>query len=495
MRLRNIIIIIFVVVIIGGIGWFQFIKESAPLKVELAEAKKLDINVLVAASGTVSSPKKISLNFKGSGLIEKINVKEEDKVEKDDILAELDTKDLTVELKQAEINLDNAKISYEKLIKGATKEDINLAGVAVDNAKITLDAAKRKLEETKTNSAQDIISAQTSYDTAKSAGDFSYYIYVDAQTKYEDLVKKYEHPVFHQPNYTESQKTEVDTAKSTANTTHASYLSADSSLKAAEQNLQTVKLKADVAIKQAQDAVDSTEGSYQSALASLKLKEASPRTEDVKNAKNSISLSQAALEVIQNKIDDSSLASPADGTIIFVNGKEGELISVAKDAFITMADFNHVEITANVDEVDIGEAKVNQKVNIALDAYEGLLVKGKVIEIGLNSVVTKGGGTAFPVKVEITSSKNIIPRIGMNADIDIIVETHKNVLAVPIGALTERQGKDVVFVVEGDKAKARKVKVGIYGEDDVEILDGLEDGEKIVAKNMAQLKDGDKIQW
>lgn len=152
---------IVLIVAVLGLG-----KKPQP-KYTTAEVARGEILQTVSATGTVEAAKKLNLNFVNSGRVQEINVKVGDHVEKDAILAKLDIAQLESQLEQARAGLNSATADLNKLLEGATDEDIRLSETAVDNAKTSLDNAKLSLSDTETSSANDILSAEASLNSAK----------------------------------------------------------------------------------------------------------------------------------------------------------------------------------------------------------------------------------------------------------------------------------------------------------------------------------------
>jgi len=100
------------------------------------------------------------------------------------------------------------------------------------------------------------------------------------------------------------------------------------------------------------------------------------------------------------------------------------------------------------------------------------------------------------VKVKVTSAPPEIGgvlRVGMSADTDIIVAIYANVLTIPMNAVTSQDGKDVVFVVEGSRAKRKAIKLGLLSDDTYEVKSGLSAGEKVVVKGLDKVSDGVRV--
>jgi HlyD family secretion protein len=194
-----------------------------------------------------------------------------------------------------------------------------------------------------------------------------------------------------------------------------------------------------------------------------------------------------------------------------------------------------------VDETDFRNLKLGQEAKIKVDALEGLELKGEVTEIGASALV-RGSGSQSATQATLGANTGNQPkdfkvtvtikdppanlRPGLNATADITTAKRDKVLAVPVQAVVvrevnkegkvvdpdtgagggpERQGntvtqvsrekgeeKDGVFIVQGDKAVFKPVKTGIMGETDIEITEGVADGQEIVTgsyRTLRNLKD------
>lgn len=165
MTKKNIIIIAAVLLVVA-IAFLNFSKKPEP-KYTTAEVTRGEILQTVSATGAVEAAKKLDLNFVNSGKVQEIDVKVGDHVEEGAIIAKLDTSQLDSQLVQAKASLSSATADLNKLLKGATGEDIRLSETAVENAKTALDNARQSLLDTEASSQNDILSAEASVNSAK----------------------------------------------------------------------------------------------------------------------------------------------------------------------------------------------------------------------------------------------------------------------------------------------------------------------------------------
>ena len=233
-------------------------------------------------------------------------------------------------------------------------------------------------------------------------------------------------------------------------------------------------------------------------------------------------------------LEKTSIFSPIDGLISLLSVKLGERV-VATGQFagtevMRVADLSHMEARVNVNENDVVNVKVNDEASIAIDAYPGRLFRATVYQIA-NTAVTNAANTQeevtnFEVRMRIQAEGAKL-RPGMSATADIETATMRDVVAVPIQAVTTRdlsqtlspeeadkkkqERKDaqadtsnsveldktkaltskektergklqrVVFVKQGDTVQMRTVDTGIADNSSLEIKSGVQPGEEIVS--------------
>jgi len=250
---------------------------------------------------------------------------------------------------------------------------------------------------------------------------------------------------------------------------------------------------------------------------------------DLENAEANLKLAEAQLEQaeadIKQALDDlakTKLYSPLAGTVTLINKEVGEIAvgsTFQEDVILVVSDLNRMEVISEVDENDVVLVSYDDSTDIEVDALPDTTFLGIVSDIA-HTATTRGRGTQeevtnFEVKIAIIDKVEQL-RPGMSATVDIRTETHRNVLHVPIQAVTVRakreleaanekkKGKkqqeksdssstketagnndkneliEVVFVVKDGVAKIVPVKMGIGNDTDVEIITGLEQGQQVV---------------
>ena len=172
-----------------------------------------------------------------------------------------------------------------------------------------------------------------------------------------------------------------------------------------------------------------------------------------------------------------SLNSPIDGIVVERNATVGASVGTDANLF-KIIDLSRVWIDANVFEKDLQQVKSGQDVQVTVPAFPGTTFSGKVILI--NSVVDPDTRTV-KVRTEVANPDGRL-KPDMFANVQIVTALNRTAISIPQSAVLNDEGKTVVFVAEGNAYKKRQVQAGIQNDDRVEIIDGLNAGDKVVVK-------------
>ncbi|MEO7176567.1 MAG: efflux RND transporter periplasmic adaptor subunit [Saprospiraceae bacterium] len=312
----------------------------------------------------------------------------------------------------------------------------------------------------------------------------------------------------------------VNSAKSQETVSQTQIASAQAGIDQVEANLANQKklhernrqLLADGVISQAD--FDASQASLSALQASLR--SAQSGLESAKRSssgsKYNTSSAKASLKEMQTSLQRTSIYAPAAGIISQLNVEKGErvvgTIQMTGTEMMRIADLSSMEVQVEVSENDILRVKLGDAVEIEAEAYLDRIFKGYVTEIA-NSASNSAGGVAvslnsdqvtnFIVKIRIDpdSYKDLLKpgrsfpfRPGMSASVDIVTMVEKDVLAVPIQAVTTRDEADstnlnksvqeIVFVADHDTAQIIKIKTGVQDNDFIQVKEGLKKGQSIV---------------
>jgi cobalt-zinc-cadmium efflux system membrane fusion protein len=172
-----------------------------------------------------------------------------------------------------------------------------------------------------------------------------------------------------------------------------------------------------------------------------------------------------------------SLTSPIEGIVVERNATIGATVGTDANVF-KIIDISRVWIDANVFEKDLERVRSGQDVKVAVPAYPGASFSGRVI---LVSSVVDPDTRSVKVRTEVPNPDGRL-KPDMFANVEIITDLHRTAISIPQSAVLNDGGKSVVFVADGSGYKKQVVTAGIEGNDRVEIIDGLQAGDKVVVK-------------
>ncbi len=335
-----------------------------------------------------------------------------------------------------------------------------------------------------------------------------------------------------------------DQAQASLNQQKANQMSSQAALSRAEATFQRAKLDYERQKKLYEEKVIS-DSDWELVQQNIVVAE-----NDLKSARQNLQAasfivksSQASLEQATENLRRTTVTAPMSGIVSKLNVEQGETVLGTQQfqgtEIMRIADLNKMEVRVDVNENDIIRVSIGDTAIIDVDSYSYLDKEftGVVTAIAntANDKASADAVTEFEVRIRILNSSyvdlasegNKFPfRPGMTASVDIITQRKDNILTVPLSAVTtrdpnarfsgsrgdsdeenneteepERAGKsetqEVVFVNEGGIAKKRVVKTGISDFDNIEILEGVTEGEEIVTGPFLvvskRLKDGDRI--
>ncbi len=144
----------------------------------------------------------------------------------------------------------------------------------------------------------------------------------------------------------------------------------------------------------------------------------------------------------------------------------------------TVADLQHLAASVDLSEFDVAQVRPGLKAIVSVDALGGRAVTGKVRFVALTGA-DNGGLVTFPVQISIAETKGL--RTGLNVSVRIILAQRKNVVKVPLEAVSsDAKERSIVRVIDGSgKTSVRRVETGLEDNKNVEIISGLRAGERL----------------
>jgi HlyD family secretion protein/macrolide-specific efflux system membrane fusion protein len=221
--------------------------------------------------------------------------------------------------------------------------------------------------------------------------------------------------------------------------------------------------------------------------------EVKAKTVALKTADASLAGLKVALGAAQDRLRYTQIDSPLDGTVIEKGIQPGEVVTPGVQAtfegkaLLTVADLSTLLVKADLNQIDVAKVRLGQKVTLTLDALPGKTYDALVTKVAPASTTPKGKDVdVFPVEATLVKADGDI-KPGMTADVRIHIETRAAVLSLPIEAVVKETGKSFVTRVgkrpDGtQRTDKTEVKVGARNDREIEISDGIKEGEQILIK-------------
>jgi multidrug efflux pump subunit AcrA (membrane-fusion protein) len=202
----------------------------------------------------------------------------------------------------------------------------------------------------------------------------------------------------------------------------------------------------------------------------------------VKTAEAQLQNDQVTLDSQKQQLAYTTVNAPIDGVVSALNIQKGAIVASGTGGFsggttiLTLSDLSHIFVTATVDESDIGVVQVGQQARITVASFPGRTFVGRVTRIATTGVNTSNVVT-FEVKVEVLDEHKDLLRPQMTGNVTIIQALRKDVLTLPVSAITLQDGKAFVTTPTGER---RPVTLGLQGADTVEVVSGLNEGDRVI---------------
>ncbi len=424
---------------VGGYYYYVTFVSAPKLNLtdaDLAAVRRGTLIATVNATGSVEPTQQAALAFQVVGNVAEVSVKPGDQVKAGQALARLETRELELQLAQAEANLSVARTRFNQLAKGPSADDLATA-------------------------QQNLASAQAAYDKLLNLD----------------------------PNELKAMKTDIDKAKALLDQAQAAYdhIGGDSNplagMSPQRLQLQAASLDYQKALALYNNKINPSNAQIQQALAAIQSAKAQiarlkPAQDDLDVAQANVRAAQAARDLAAERINQAKLVAPFDGTVIRADLDTGGFVSAGRPV-ITVADLSHLRVTINIDETDIPRVSVGLPVDLDFDAFPNLTITGSVSEIASSATIMQGV-VNYTVKVNINPIDANV-KLGMTANANIQVAQKDNVLLVPNRAIRAlNNNRRIVSVYDGLQLKEVGLKLGMSNDQETEVLAGLEEGQRVV---------------
>jgi len=500
-------------------------EASLPVAVEVQEARSGTIQEELFLVGNIEAASEVTVFPKVAGKVLKISVDEGSKVSKGDVIARIEDKELRLhvgqaeaaveaaraglnqakslaevrvrsqiaqaqagftsagaalnqvkdlagtralsQLEQAEAGLAALRANLKKIRDGARAEEKRQIEATVQQAKAGLDNAQADLERIENLYGKGAVSKQTLEATQTAT-----------QTRTKVAQAQYE-VASQQLKLVETGAREED------------ILAMESQVKQAEAGLDLAKSAIDK--KSWEKDIEMAQGQYNQAKAGLDatkaLEKAKSWEAEITVSETGLKQAETALELAQEMLNNATITAPISGVVSKRFLDEGGMASPAAPLFTIVA-MDKVKAVVDVTEADVGKVSPNSKAFVSVEAFPEQ-VTGQVTLI---SPTLRVMSRTASVEITIDNSSHKL-KPGMFAKVTLPVKVHENAILVRRSAVIEDKASEdkYLFTVNGDITTKRTVETGLVKSDVIEILSGVEPGEKVVVSGQNYLEGGERV--
>ncbi len=503
--------------------------EAAEVKVEVVRAAAVAQPVRV--TGNLRTDETVVLSTKATGLVKRVTAREGERVRRGQLLVELESGDLRAQRERAVASVGAAEA---KLQQAQTSRDIKNAAARSDyrRAEQALAAARVRLEQSKslagiagTESDTRVASAASLLQSARER----LKVLQEGSRRQEKAAA--EASVARAQAQVARMKSMLDRreqllrdgaiASEVVDNARRDYEVALTDLDAAKQQLSLVQegprteevRVAEEAVRQAEAALKDAEANRarrqvsnqdvetaatqvqqaEAALDAAKAALAQSRwnEDEIRNARAALMQARADVRLQDELIRQTLVYSPVNGVITKLQAHVGESVVQMRNELMTLVSSDTLYFEATAPETNLPQLRAGQPAQVILDAIPGAIFPGVLREI-----IPVAEGTNRSVRLRISLPKTIRTQAVVGGFARAQIQGGaRSALSVPRAAIVSDEGQLAVFVVEGEKAVRRAVRVGDAGGvgDRVQVLEGLRGGERVVVEGAQGLVDGQEV--
>jgi RND family efflux transporter MFP subunit len=222
--------------------------------------------------------------------------------------------------------------------------------------------------------------------------------------------------------------------------------------------------------------IEDAEAAFNSAVAAVEL------------AKAQLGQTQSRLEELKITLSNTNILSPVDGFVGRRNLDQGAFAS-ANTPIISVVDISTVRLVSNLVEKDFKRVRSGVVALIEVDAFPGEQFTGTVSRV---APIFDSATRTASMEIEVPNPGYRL-KPGMFARVKLTVERRPDALTVPRNAVVDSEGRRGVFLVDGQSAKFQPVTTGLQDNERIEILEGVQEGTRVVTTGALALRDGDRI--
>jgi RND family efflux transporter MFP subunit len=420
----------------------RVMEGPAAVPVEVATAETGSISRVLEYTGNLRPQRSVTVVPRVGGQIQSVQVKVGDRVKAGDPIAIIESAAYELQLKQAQLGLETARLNLAKAKQGTRPEQLRAARSAADIAHAALKDAKNPGESTRTIAAANLAQAEAAVRLA--------------QYQYDKISWAGQAGMTQEALQLQQATTAFEQAK-------AAY------------DLQT---------KPPDSALAALEAQVVQADLNLALAENPVEQVDFDMAELGIQQGEAAVEQAQLQVDYATIRAPFDGLVAEIYVYPGGMVGPAVPVASVIS--SGLEVPVNVEEDHVIEVTPGQNAALQVSAYPGQSFPALVTSV---APAADAGTHTFVVVITPADGKEQL-RSGMYADVSILAQERPQALLVPRAAVVEVDGRTTVYVVTDGKAEPRVVTTGLADTGRVEVLSGVAAGEQVIVAGQTNLTAG-----
>ncbi len=539
---KKLIAAVVIVVVVAIVGWRAFSRQAAqqealqqqeaikaaPMPVETRPVQRGDIELALEVTGTIQSDRQVNVTCAMPGIVQSVTVNVGDSVRRGQTLIVLKRDKLRDAVRQAEAAVKAARVRYEQAKLGVglqqtqTSTSIAQAEAAVKAARARLAAAEQAAKMQVTSSETTVAQAEAALKAAEQrlslvkegareqerrvASDAVAQAkanYETAARTLERMRKLLEAGAISQQNF-DQVKLQYDIAKQQYDQAQQQYSMIQEGARSQEiQMAEADVARARAALEMAKAAqlqkqmreedVKAARQAVAQAEQALRLAQAGSAkdvitAEDVKAAAAAVHQAEAALALARHQLADAVITSTISGKVAARNIDPGEM---AQPGFplLVIVDNSKLYLEAEVPQEQLHSIAVGSVAEVEVSGIAHKKLTGRVYKI--NPAVRPDVRVAM-IRIRLDNSEGLL-RAGMFAKARVVIKRALDVVVVPREAVYEEGNEHYVFVVEGQTARRRKVKLGIQNATQYEVQAGLREGEQLIVSRHTELRDGQKV--
>lgn len=396
------------------------------------------VEVLVSAIGSVEAAQVVNLNFPTAGRVAEIFVEAGDQVSAGDPLIRLANDGQRIAYEQALLELESAEIELERLRGPVSESDLRIAQANLDSAWGQYLSAQNAISD------QDIRAAELAYQQARE-------------------------------NY-DTLRTERDRAVGGFGS--PTYQTLDALTGAASFNTEIARLRLENLRSGTRPQLNAAYARVLQAQRELERVEAGPNGVQIEQAEIRVRQAQAGVTRAEREYYRTLLTAPFDGIVSALMTEIGGLTGPGVTV-IELTDVSQLQLTVQVDEIDISLIEAGQPARIQIDALPGIELNAALDRIA-PSGTPDNGIVSYAVDVAFLESA-VDVRVGMTAEASVVVEEVHDVLVVPnLYIRRDRSNRAFVDVLrDGRLVSDVEITLGLIGQDNSEVVAGLQLGDVV----------------